>query len=42
MACSRADVSLSGCNSGSDIVVHAHVALVSGSDENTSFRGSSE
>jgi hypothetical protein len=42
MACSRAVVSLSGLNFGNDIDVHVHDVLVSGSDENTAFSGSSE
>ena len=41
MACSRAVVGLSGWTSGSDIDVHVHAVLVSGSDENTAFSGSS-
>ena len=40
MACSRAVVSLSGWNYGSDIDVSGHVVLVSGSDEYTTFIGS--
>ncbi len=42
MACSRADVSLSGWNSGSDMSVPVQDVLVSGSDENIAFSGSSE
>jgi hypothetical protein len=42
MACSRADVIFSGYNSGSDIVMPLRVVLVSGSNENISFSGSSE
>ena len=42
MTCSRADVISLGWNSGSDIVLLVHVVLVSGSDENVAFSGSSE
>ncbi len=42
MACSRAVVSLSGWNSGNDIVVYVHDVLMSGSNENAVFIGSSE
>ena len=42
MACYRADLSLSGWNSGSDIVVPVHDVMVSGSDENMALSGSSE
>ena len=41
MACSRVVVSFSGWNSGSNIDVHVHALLVSGSDENNAFSGSS-
>ena len=42
MACSRAVVSLSGCNFGSVNDVPVRAVLVSGSDENTAFSGFSE
>ena len=42
MACYRADLSLSGWNSGSDIVVPIHFVVVSGPVENNAFRGASE
>jgi hypothetical protein len=42
MAGSRADVSLPGWKSGSDMVVPVQYVLVSGSDENIVFSESSE
>ncbi len=42
VACSRAMVSLSWCNSGRDMDVPVQAVFVSGSDENMLFSGSSE
>jgi len=42
MACSSASVSLSGWNSGNEIVAIVHDVSVSGSEKNTALNGSSE
>ena len=42
MACSSASVSLSGWNSGSEIVVPVHDVSESGSEKNIALNGSSE